>query len=109
VKSRDSVVEVLDDEFASYYHGDELPSAERFAGQIEDRATATASRLRASFGPDDAVVAANLLRAAAFDRTHPLVASVSFDTETPWASDDADWANLQQLFRRIADQLTADG
>ena len=91
------------DEFAAYYTADELPMFIHDA--LVEHADESADRLLHILGPDEAHEAAALLRAAAEDPAHPLLAEIGDATQFEWNGEPESWSRFQQLAGRIAERI----
>lgn len=108
--SPDTARRALANEFACHYHVDELPvvTSEQFRdAELPQRAAESAHRLRHVVADPDRAALISLLRAAADDPAHPLNATIDHETVVDWAGDEGTRSVLQQLLRRIADDLEA--
>lgn len=90
------------DEFTAYYNADVLPGF--IADHLEEQADDSGARLLHILGRDGAVEAAELLRAMADDREHPLLELINTRTMFDWNADDESWERFQRITRRMADR-----
>jgi hypothetical protein len=93
---------ILIQEFSSYYTADELPSL--IQGNLDEWIDTSARRLFHNHRGSAREIAA-LLRAAAADRSHPIVADLEYASVYDWTDTEDDWAIFQHITRGIAEGM----
>ena len=96
---RDATLE----EFTAYYNADELHAF--IDDALLEHADESGARLVHILGSEGAAQAAELLRAAAGDPAHPLLAEISENTLFDWNGEPESWRQFQRLAGRIADKI----
>ena len=99
------ILKALEDEFACYYHGDELPPvhSEAFHDSLLQRASASASRLRRAIGDDNVNHLISVLESLKRNSRDDLLSSITEATLLGWADDPQTWA----VFQHLIDQFVA--
>lgn len=107
-ESSPAIQAAIANEFACYYHGDELPVVTEPSFRSVDlprRAFESAIRLMRVVDASEAEQVSSLLRVAASDPHHPLITLIVDETLIGWTDDEDTWSVFQQVLRQIADNM----